>query len=101
MGFMGFFIMKKLVWALMDEVYDAGDYLIVKKGNQQEQIAFSEIKNISYNLMMNPPRVTLSVRRQTIFGDEISFSPSTSIIPFKKNPLIKDLIDRVDAARGY
>jgi hypothetical protein len=50
--------------------------------------------------MVNPPRVTISVRHKTEFGDELSFSPPGSLIPFKKNKEITELIDRIDRARG-
>jgi hypothetical protein len=32
-------------------------------------------------------------------GDELSFSPPMSFIPFKKNQDIMELIDRIDQAR--
>ena len=96
----GYFLMKKFVFDLMDEVYDAGDCLIVKNGGQQEQINLKDIKNVNYIEMSNPPRVTLSLRRETAFGHEVSFSLPASWFPFKKNPEIQRLIDRVDEARG-
>jgi hypothetical protein len=100
LAFIGYFIMKNMVWDLMDEVYDEQEFLLFKNGNKQERISLKEIKNISYTAMVNPPRVTVSLRRRTVFGSEVSFSPPASMIPFRKNPDIEDLIDRVDRARG-
>jgi hypothetical protein len=42
----------------------------------------------------------LSLRCKTEFGDELSFSPPASLIPFKRNQEILELIDRIDRARG-
>jgi hypothetical protein len=49
--------------------------------------------------MINPPRVTLTLRQPSIFGTEVSFSAPVRFIPFAKSPLVEDLIRRVDAAR--
>ena len=95
----GYFLMKKLVFDIVDEVLDAGDALVVRNGGQEERIALSDIKNISYSTLMNPPRVTLSLRRPTVFGDTVSFCPPARFVPFATNPLIRELIDRVDEAR--
>jgi hypothetical protein len=100
LAFVGYFIMKKMVWDLVDEVYDEGESLLFKNNGKQERISLREIKNVSYTTMANPPRVTISLRRRSVFGSEVSFSPQVSMIPFRKNPDIEDLIDRVDRARG-
>lgn len=66
MAVFGYFLAKHLYFDLVDEVYDGGDHLLVKNRNQEETVALSEISNISYANLQNPPRVTLSVRRNTI-----------------------------------
>lgn len=99
MAAVGFFIMKRLIFDLVDEVWEDGDSLVVKNAGQEQRIALSDIKNVSYSPFINPPRVTLSLRRPTVFGDEITFVAPARLIPFATSPLIKDLIDRVDAAR--
>jgi hypothetical protein len=91
--------MKKLVFDLVDEVWDDGDALVVKNGGQEQRIALSDIKNVNYSPMMSPPRVTLSLRHPTVFGDEIAFSAPTRVMPLTPSAEITDLIDRVDAAR--
>jgi len=95
----GYYIMRKLVFDLADEVWDDGDSLVVKNGGQEQRIALSDIKNVSYSPFINPPRVTLLLRRPTIFGDEITFAAPVRLVPFSKSPVITDLIERVDLAR--
>jgi hypothetical protein len=95
----GFFIMKKLVFDLVDEVWEDGDSLLVKNRGQEERIPLSNIKNVSYSPYMNPPRVTLSLRTPSMFGDQITFGAPIRLIPFSTSPMINDLIERVDAAR--
>jgi hypothetical protein len=55
--------------------------------------------NVSYSPVGNPPRVTLSLRTPSRFGDRLSFAAPVTIIPFTESPLIAQLIGRVDAAR--
>jgi len=100
MAVFGYFIMKKLVFDLVDEVYDEGDSLLFKNAGKEVRISLRDIKNVSYQTMMNPPKVTLSLRHETDLGNELSFSPPMSFIPFKKNKDIEKLIDRIDQARG-
>lgn len=96
----GYFVMKNLIFDLIDEVYDEGSSLLFKNGGKAVRVNLNDIKNISYTVVINPPRVTLSLRCKTEFGDELTFSPPASLIPFKKNQDIRELIDRVDRARG-
>ena len=93
----GYSSMKKLTFDLADEVLDAGDALVVRSSGREERIALSGIKNVSYSPYM--PQVTLSLRRHTVFGDTVTFCGPFSIVPLWSNPVIADLIDRVDAAR--
>lgn len=102
MGVFGFVLMKKLFFDLMDEVYDGGDFLLLKNGKQQEEIPLTIIRNVSYSVFANPNRITLSLREECRFGKEVSFTPKMTfnLNPFHKNPLIEDLIKRIDEKRA-
>lgn len=98
---MGFLVMKMLVFDLVDEVWDDGDQLVVRNGKQEERIAFANIMNVSY-MPYRPDRITLTLREPCRFGNEITFSPAAHSVlfnPFAKNPIVHELIERVDAAR--
>jgi hypothetical protein len=94
-------VYPKLIWTLADEVYDGGDYLLVKRGRIEERIALSDIMNVNSSVMVNPPRITLRLARPSKLGDEVAFSPvrPMTLNPFARNPIADDLIVRVDAAR--
>ncbi len=98
MGF-GYYFMQKFVFDLADEVWEDGDSLVVKNRDRQERIDLADIKNVNYSALTSPPRVTLSLRRPTIFGDQVAFCAPVRVVPFATSPLINDLIDRVDDAR--
>ena len=102
MAIFSFFIMKKLIFDLVDEVLDAGDALVIRNGDREERVALSDIVNVSYAQLTNPPRVTLSLRNPTQFGDRVTFCAPVRLSPlavFSPNPAIDELIKRVDAAR--
>jgi hypothetical protein len=96
----GYFLMKRLIFVLVDEVWEDGNSLLIKNRGEEERVALSDIKNVSYSPFMNPPRVTLSLRRSTAFGDEITFTAPVGFVSLAQSPVIQDLIDRVDHARG-
>ena len=102
MAIFGYFMMKKLVWDLVDEVYDYGDFLLVRNHGEEEKVPLSDIINVSATVLVNPPRVTLRLVKPGKFGEEISFSPIRpfTINPFARNKVTDDLITRVDRARS-
>lgn len=94
-------LMKKLVWDLADEVHDLGDYLLIRRGNEEERLPLSNIMNVSATTYVNPPRVTLRLVKPGKFGPEVVFTPRSNwrFMPFTKNSIVEDLIVRVDRAR--
>jgi hypothetical protein len=101
MALFGFFLMKKLVWDLVDEVYDCGDFLLIRNRGEEDRVALANVMNVNASTFVNPPRITLRLRNPGKFGQEVSFSPVTgfSLNPFAKNQVAEDLIVRVDQAR--
>ena len=101
MALFGYVLMKKLIWDLADEVYDCGDFLLVRNRGDEERILLSNVMNVSATTLMNPPRITLRLVNPNKWGTEVSFSPATgfTLNPFARNQVNEDLIERVDRAR--
>jgi len=99
MAIAGRFVFKKLLFDLVDEVWDDGDALVVRNKGYEERILLSEIINVSDSFMTNPPRITLTVRQPARFGKEITFMPPTRFLSFLRHPIARELIERVDEAR--
>jgi hypothetical protein len=98
----GYFIMKKLVFDLVDEVLDDGDALVIRNKGIEERVALADIINVNYAQLTSPPRVTLSLRNPSRFGDKVTFCAPVRLSPFavfSPSPVIEDLINRIDAAR--
>lgn len=101
LGVIFYLVLRRLVFDLADEVVDEGDALRVRFGEEEERIPLAEIINVSYAGITNPPRITLTLRSAGRFGREVTFSPQQGFLSplFRPNPLVSDLIERVDAAR--
>jgi hypothetical protein len=102
MAVIGFFVMKKLVWNLADEVYDCGDFLLVRNRGEEDRVPLSNVMNVNASTYVNPPRITLRLVTPGRFGNEVAFSPIAGfrLNPFAKNKIAEDLIVRVDRARS-
>ena len=98
----GFFLFRSLIFDLADEVRDEGAALAVRKGKDVERIALEDIINVNSTILMNPPRITLTLRRLCAFGDAVSFMPPARFSfssAFRIHPVAEDLIRRIDAKR--
>ncbi|MGZ5095953.1 MAG: hypothetical protein ACXWCY_30315 [Burkholderiales bacterium] len=102
MAVVGFFVMKTMVWDLADEVYDCGDFLLIRNRGEEDRVPLSNIMNVNASTYINPPRITLRLVTPARFGNEIAFSPIAGLRlnPFAKNKIAEDLIVRVDRARS-
>jgi hypothetical protein len=99
MATFAFLLMKRLVFDLADEVWDLGSALLIKNKGHEVRVELPEIINISHSRFTNPHRATLSLRRSTPLGNEISFMPPAQLLPFVRSPVVDELIQRVDDAR--
>jgi len=96
-----FFVMKRTVFDLVDEVWDGGDHLLVRNKGQEDRIPFESVMNVSYTMLGNNRRATLKLRTPCRFGSDVAFMPVAPAwrFTFLKNPVLEELIDRIDAAR--
>ena len=96
-----FFVMKRTVFTLVDEVWDGGDFLLVRNKGQEDRIPLENIMNVSYTMFGNNRRATLRLRTGCRFGSEVAFMPVAPAwrLTFFTNPILEELIGRIDAAR--
>jgi hypothetical protein len=94
----GYWAMTRVL-KVADEVLDAGNALLVRRGGQEERIAFSDIKTVSYEPGgKTPANITLSTRLPTVFGsDRITFFAPQGTSPDSRQ-IFDDLTDRTAVA---
>lgn len=98
----GFVLFRALFWCQADEVLDAGDALIVRKGGIEQTLPFARITRVSLLPLLNPPRITLHLASSGPLGERIHFSPALPLwfYPRDASPIVEGLAERARRARG-
>lgn len=97
MGIIGHFVMRKLVFDLRDEVWDAGSELLVRNRDEDAHIPLANIVNISCAGYTHPPRITLMPQQAGCFGKDMIFCPKgISFSLFSRNRVARELVESVD-----
>jgi hypothetical protein len=99
MAVIGYVLLRKLLFDLVDEVWDDQDALIVKNAGVEERVSLENIINIGFSTMTNPERVTLTLRDPGRLGKEITFTPPRRFLTLSRSPIVTELIERMDHAR--
>jgi hypothetical protein len=95
----GYAVYRRLVYDLVDEVWDDGDALIVRNAGREDRVELRNIANVGYSTLTNPERVTLTLREPGRLGKDITFSPPRRWLRSTRNPIVTELIERIDATR--
>ena len=87
---------------LMDEVYDCGDYLLIKRGGQEDTVLLSNINYVRFSNVRGggQPRIHLILDAPGKFGTEILFDPPQNPLAPRTNTVADDLVARVNEARS-
>ena len=100
MSVIGYYQTKTLRRNLVDEVFDCGDSLLLRKGNEEDAIPLSNIANV--NFTARPSRITLTLTTPGKFGTEVAFVPPPQIYfsAIPENEIASDLITRTVQTRS-
>jgi len=99
-------------WTLVDEVYDRGDYLVVKYHGEEEIVPISNITSVLFTNRhagttrgrgppVGPPRITLWLAPPGKFGKTITFRPSDVAVEDDISKVAEDLEARVRKSRSH
>lgn len=89
---------RQFILPLADEVFDAGDALLVRRGRGTTRVALREITSVDYLLVFDPPRISL--RFTTVNGEQIVFFMPylfPGMCSFRPHPLVEHLRGRIGA----
>jgi hypothetical protein len=98
----GYYAWKASIQDLMDEVYDCGDYLLIKKAGQEDTVLLSNINYVRFSNVRGggQPRIHLILDVPGKFGAEILFVPPQNLLAPRTNRIADDLVARVNEARS-
>jgi len=80
----GLLVYKFLLSNLMDEVY------------LDDELYLTDIKDYKYQRHMNPHNVTINTKHHTKFGKKLVFLAPTTYVPFRKNEVIMQLLEKLN-----
>lgn len=87
---------------LIDEVWDTGDGLLLRSRGEQVRLRWQDIESVASTRWINPPRIALTLRRETRFGRRIVFNPWWRPLEWSEHPLLAELRERMQAqTRGH
>lgn len=92
-------VFRRFIVELVDEVWDDGDSLVIKKKSIDETVLLKSVVNVNDLTSVNQPMVTLLLRDPCRFGREVSFVPQGGVKLGRRNPIATELIERIDVLR--
>jgi hypothetical protein len=93
-------VFRRFIIDLVDEVWDDGDSLVIKKKSIDETVLLKSVINVNDLTSANQPMITLLLRNPCRLGREISFVPQGGVKLGRNNPIASELIARIDLLRG-
>lgn len=86
---------------MVDEVWDLGDHLLVRKGGTQARIDLANILKAEASVNSSPERVTVFLVQPCVFGRQVAFRPAgcPRRFPGLRHPLAEELMQRAHQAR--
>jgi hypothetical protein len=87
----------------VDEVWDAGTSLVVKKGGKQIDIPLSQVTAIETSFIFRPAYAIIVLKEPSAFGQRINFHPRDSwgmSLVFEKNAIVVGLKEKIAPHAG-
>jgi hypothetical protein len=91
-----YYRVKSQIWSLVDEVWDAGDSLIVRNRGQEVRIDLLDIRCVDYSHGRGSAMVKIQLREPCVFGSTLKFNAYASFLPWGTPPIVKELRQRID-----
>ena len=95
----GYFVLRRLVFPLADEVWIDGRDLIVRRGGEEARFPIREIMSVESPRRVEPARVELTLREPCLFGSEIAFLPTVRWFDLGRHPVVDELLRRSRASK--
>lgn len=97
MAVLAYFIMQDGMIGLADDVFDCGEYLLIRNKGKETQIHLSDVVDFEYSYLTHPQLICFSYKKSRSSYKTLKFSPDTD--QQSPHPDILDLIKRIDAAK--
>ena len=85
-----------LLRGLIDEVWMTDNGLLLRARGEEVRIVWSQIESISSTRWLNPPRVTVHLKRDCRFGRRFVFNPTWRAFELTEHPVVAELRQHID-----
>ncbi|MBU3666149.1 MAG: hypothetical protein FGM15_09800 [Chthoniobacterales bacterium] len=97
MALVTWFYMCTFTFTMADEVWDAGDTLVIRNKGREMSVPVCRLLSARYSCIADPPRITLKFRLSALAEGHVEFIPK--IVPrmfvFRAPPIAADLASRI------
>lgn len=97
LGIVGSIVMRVLALKLMDEAFDDGDSLLLRRNGIEQRIPLDQIRKVG---IYNNTWITLKTTNGGALGKSIRFVLTPRLFNFTKHPYFLELKERVENARN-
>jgi hypothetical protein len=97
-GACGYGVARLYMSGLADEVWDAGDHLIVRFGSKSARVPIGDIESVTESTFTHRSRITVRLWRPGPFGSVFAFVATRDVLT-DLIPLTKSLMERVERAQ--
>ena len=87
----GYILMSALVFDLVDFACLDQDHVYIKNKSSEQRIALEDIINVNNTYLVNPERITLTLRNPGPLGREVTFMAPVRLWPFGRHALANEL----------
>lgn len=88
------------LWALVDEAFDCGDHLILRKGQKEFRVLLSNIDGLSHPFANSTNLITIVVANTSQGPKRYTFRAAKSAGWFKVPPIYGELQSRISQAKS-
>ena len=96
-GVIGCVVSRVLALKLLDEVYDDGDSLLMRRNETEQRIHLNQICQVKIH---NNTWITLKTTNEGVLGRSIRFVLIPRLFDFKKHPYFVELQERIKGANN-
>ena len=96
-GIIGSVVSRVLALKLLDEVYDDGDSLLMRRNETEQRIHLNQIRKVKIH---NNTWITLKTTNEGALGRSIRFVVTPRFFNFKIHPYFIELLGRVENAKN-
>lgn len=99
LALLGIVYMRRFTFSLADQVFDAGDALVIRRNGRELRVLLANVTGVKYSIIADPPRITVAFTTAAVPEARVEFMPRVfaGMCLFRQHPLLEELRKRAGA----